>query len=334
MLIIVDCGTTNMRCSLYRGEQLIDKVKRQAGVRNTAFEGTTDFLKSSLRASIRELLSRNGLCESDIRAVVSSGTLASDVGIYPIPHVPAPAGISESANGAHMAVLEEITSIPIFFIPGVKVLPDETVSDEAEKIALWDSMSGEECEIYGIMALMGLSGSFVISLPGSYNKTLEIDGDGRIVSMKTGMCGELIAAISEHTLLRHSLPQPVIQKILPEKLIQGFSFAREHGVSPAMIKARLVRFLGGWGETEAANFFVGAVLLDDVRMSARAVQDGQPLVLGGSDPLRSIFKILLGECGVTNLIEVPQELAAIAPNIGARLVYDRFKKHISIMIGV
>ena len=324
MFIAIDCGTTNMRCRLYDNDHLIYSAKRQTGVRNTAFDGTTKALRCSFRECISEILSSNGLTERDIEVIISSGTLASDVGIYPIPHVVAPAGIEESSIGARLTVMEDITSVPIFFIPGVKILPDASVSDEIQKIAIWDSMSGEECEIYGIMKLMGLSGELVASLPGSYNKTLEIDSNGRIVSMRTGMCGEFIAAMSEHTLLRHSLPCPVIRKIIPQNLVQGFEFAKINGVSPAMIKARLVRFIGGWDADDAANFFVGAILLDDIRMSVPLCESGRPLVLGGSEPLRTVFGILLKACGVKNIIEVPSNVATIASNIGARMVYERF----------
>ena len=328
MYIAIDCGTTNMRCRLYgESPKPIDSTHRKTGVRNTAFDGTNTALKTNLRDCIRELLSKNDLRESDIEVIISSGTLASDVGIYPVPHVLCPAGIAESAAGARMTVMEEISTIPILFIPGVKTLPSESETDEMQKILQWDSMSGEECEIYGILKLMGLSGELVITLPGSYDKTLEIDSNGRIVSMRTGMCGEFIAAMSEHPLLRHSLPQPVIRKILPQKLIQGFEFAKQYGVSPAMIKARLVRFLGEWEADEAANFFVGAVLLDDVRMTVPLCADGRPLVLGGSEPLKTVFGILLRHCGVKNMIDVPLEMATISSNMGARLVYEEFLKN-------
>ena len=324
MFIVVDCGTTNMRCSLYNGQRLVDSVRRQAGGRNTAFDGNSNALSVSLRECINELLAKNGFSHGDIEVVISSGILASDIGTYPIPHVTAPAGAEESARHARLTVIGEITSIPILFIPGIKVLPDTCITDETEKIALWDSMSGEECEIYGTVKLMGLSGELTVCLPGSYNKTLRIDAEGRIIAMRTGMCGEFIAAMSEHTILKKSLPHPVIQRIIPERLIQGFELAGHVGVSPAMIKARLVRTLGGWGADDAANFFVGALLHDDIRVTASLCSPSIPLVLGGSEPLRTVFGVLLRNCGIENIIEVPTEVASIAPNIGAITVYEKF----------
>ena len=82
MIITVDCGTTNMRCRLYEDKTLLYEVKRKAGVRNTAFDGTADFLRISLKECIEDILEKNSLKESDIEIILASGTLASDVGIY------------------------------------------------------------------------------------------------------------------------------------------------------------------------------------------------------------------------------------------------------------
>lgn len=57
MFITIDCGTTNMRCRLFDGKNILDETRRKAGVRNTAFDGTNEFLKTSLKSSIEELLS-------------------------------------------------------------------------------------------------------------------------------------------------------------------------------------------------------------------------------------------------------------------------------------
>lgn len=325
MLITVDCGTTNMRCRLFHGTVPKDEICRRAGVRNTAFDGTSAFLESSLKSSVAELLERNSLAERDVEAILSSGTLASDVGIFTIPHAVAPVGITESAAAARMVTLPEISSIPILFIPGVKTLPAAGETDKEKFIAALESMSGEECETYGIMEQLGLKGDFSITLPGSYNKAMEINGAGQITSIRTGMCGEFIAAMSEHTLLRHSLPSPVIRRILPERLVQGFEFAVQHGVSPSLIKARTAKLFGGWDADEAANFFVGALLKDDVISAGEIAMPGKPFVVGGSNPLRHIFTLLLAFTGVDNIIEISDSIAKAAPSIGAMKVYKMFQ---------
>ena len=70
MLITVDCGTTNMRCRLFDGQTMLAQAKRTAGCRNTAFSGTSDFLRQSLKECIDELLTATGLRETDVEAII------------------------------------------------------------------------------------------------------------------------------------------------------------------------------------------------------------------------------------------------------------------------
>ena len=46
-----------------------------------------------------------------------------------------------------------------------------------------------------------------------------------------------------------------------------------------------------------------------------------PLVVGGGDPLRTVFATLLAHEGVKNLVIVDDETARIASNVGAMMVY-------------
>ena len=134
MIITVDCGTTNMRCRLFDGKNLIDQERAKCGIRDGAFLGSTDILKETLAHLIKTLLERNLLTESDIEVVISTGTLASDVGIFKIPHAICPAWIPESVKAAEMTVMEEVTKIPILFIPGVKTLPADDADLETNAI--------------------------------------------------------------------------------------------------------------------------------------------------------------------------------------------------------
>jgi len=328
MIITVDCGTTNMRCRLFKDKELIDSERALCGCRDRAFTGSSAILEETLSGLIKTLIDRNSLNESDIEVVISSGTLASDVGIHKIPHAICPAGIPESVRAAEMTSYKNITSIPILFIPGVKTLPAPDADIET-KILTYESMSGEECEIYGISEAMGLPDEFIITLPGSHNKVMEVRG-GKICSIRSGMCGEFIASISGHTMLKSALPQPVIRQIIPEMLLQGYRMADKYGLSPMLIKARMLQLLGGYTQDEAANFFVGALLHDDIAsvasIAAKPESKGKPVIVGGSDPLKSVFMILLAEAGTENLISVPPEVATLASNYGAMRVYETWKQ--------
>ena len=112
MLITVDCGTTNMRLRLYRSDAdcniisaPLDETKYKTGVRDAVRVHSDNVLKETLALGIREILERNSLTESDIEAVVCSGTLSSHVGIYHIrrhsaipPHIPSLSECRRSAE--------------------------------------------------------------------------------------------------------------------------------------------------------------------------------------------------------------------------------------------
>ena len=131
-------------------------------------------------------------------------------------------------------------------------------------------------------------------------------------------------------MLKSALPEPVIREILPEMLRLGYRMADKYGLSPMLIKARMLQLLGGYSQDEAANFFVGALLHDDVKcvatIAAKPESKGKPVVVGGSDPLKTVFMILLDEAGTEDLVAVPAEIAALAPNFGAMKVYEEWKR--------
>ena len=326
MLITVDCGTTNMRCRLFDGEALLEETKEKCGSRNGVFNGSRDCMSDALRRGIATLLQRRNLTEKDISYILSTGVLASDLGIYYLPHAVAPVGPDESARAAALVTMPEITSIPILFIPGVKTLPVQEEKDSEGWIEKLESMSGEECETYGIAKLLGLTGNYVITLPGSYNKVIEVDETGRICSIRTGMCGEFIAAMAEHTLLKSFVPSPVIRTVIPEKLICGWEYSLRHGVSHTLIKTRMVQLLGDWNEDEAANFFVGAILRDDIAAVAELCADGRPAVVGGGNPLRQIFVALLEHAGVKNVMKIDDAASAVVSSYGAMEVLKAYRK--------
>ena len=325
MIITVDCGATNMRCRLFENDTQLDEVKVQCGTRNTAFAGSASPLEAALRESVTTLLERNKLTERDVEMIVSAGTLASNAGIYHVPHAPAPIGVSESAAAARAVTLPHICSIPILFIPGVCVAPQGDEPDELQRIARYDSMGGEECETYGIMKMLGISGDVLMVMPGSYCQTFELDGKGRIVALETCMCGDLIAAISEHTFLKKTLPSPVIREIDREHLILGYEYCAQHGTSNSLIKSRMIQVWGDYTEDAAANFLVGAILHDNiVATAARCHRASKPVILGGGAPLRDVFHLLLTHVGVKVTV-VDDDTARIASSLGALTVYRQWR---------
>ncbi len=298
LFISVDCGTTNLRCRLCDsdGMRILRETKRTAGGRDTALTGSNARLREALVDAVSEIVGTASDKRADIAAVICSGTITSAVGVYHVHHLPAPAGAADSAKAAEFVEFRELPGIPFFFIPGIKTVPNASSlagKDELTRIDMSDSMSGEECETYGILELTGISGDAVVCLPGSYTKVFYVSADGRISSMRSGMAGELTAAVSGHTLMRCTLPDPVIRRIIQEKLICGYDYAESRGVSPALAKSRILRVNDGWDDDETGNFFAGAAMSSDIRSVLLELRDGSPLIIGGTNPLRDAYEILV-----------------------------------------
>ncbi len=83
----------------------------------------------------------------------------------------------------------------VVIVPGVKT--------EGETIADADMMRGEGTELIGLME--HLESAAVYVLPGSHSKLIHVDGAGRIVDFTTMPTGEMIAALSQNTILKDAV---------------------------------------------------------------------------------------------------------------------------------
>ena len=317
-----------MRCRLFSDGRKLSEARKKGGGSTTALTGNNEQLKQNLRDCLKECIDGGGIGEKDVEVVILSGTVTSDVGVYYAPHRIAPAGPSESAGGAQYVKLPEISPIPMLFVPGVRTCGDKNDPDRVKLIDSFDAMSGEECEVYGIRKLLGLEEGFTAVLPGSYSKSVYVDENGRICSISTGMCGEFMTALAENTLLRKTLPHPVIREIIPEKLIEGFDYARARGVSGSLAKSRVLQVHFGYSVDEAGNFFAGAALLDDVSAALREVRPGKPLIIGGSNPFRHAMYILLCHigCEASGITELSDDVSNMAPAAGQLEVWKFFAR--------
>lgn len=216
------------------------------------------------------------------RVAVACGMVGSRQGWIEAPYQQVPC-----APGLGQAVLAPTQDkrLAVYVIPGLR------------QDAPADVMRGEETQIAGFLAFNpGWDG--VLCLPGSHTKWAHISAS-EVVSFQTFMTGELFAAISDHTVLRHSATGPdwaheafeaAVTDALskPEMLAARlFSLRAEgllHGMSPGAARARLSGLLIGAELAGSRPYWLGqniAVLGDDA--IARCYADA--LALQGHAPL-------------------------------------------------
>lgn len=247
--ITIDGGTTNTRISLIVNNQVIDTLKYNVGAKNGI--ENSQLLKNTIKQGISKLLINNNLCESDIVSILASGMITSEFGLIDLPHTVLPVGIGDLHNAMYRTEMPDVSGIPFVFMCGVKT--------KGYSLETADMMRGEETELMGI-----LCGEGVYVLLGSHSKIIRSDASGKIVDFKTMLTGEMIAALSQNTILKSTV-ECKKQPLNKEFLHNGFEYAKQNGINNALFKVRVLKALLDMKSSEIYSFYMGVILCDEIR---------------------------------------------------------------------
>lgn len=190
-------------------------------------------------------------------------------------------------------------------------------------------MRGEECETLGAWRLLGKPrGRRAFLWPGSHTKLVELDEQGRISRSQTTLAGEIFSAVATQTLLAASLPKhgALPQSPDPEALEMGRRLVEQSGLTRAAFAVRLAALADTLSQEARAAFWLGAVIADDLACLLRhpiLANQGDPLVIGGRDPQRTIFARWLQEHYQGPLVILDDEQASMASALGALAIAER-----------
>ena len=300
--ITIDAGTTNTRAFLWDGgDHLLAAQKRPVGVRATAEDGDDHRLRQAVRDCLAALLAETGLPWDEIDGVAASGMITSNVGLLELPHLVAPVSPRELAAGAREARIGDVCPLPIVFIPGVKNSGSPVTY---ENCAAMDMMRGEETETIALLERHEARFGDLIVLPGSHTKYVMVDAQGRIAGCLTSITGELLAAVSEHTVIADAVARGFARQETydREAMLRGYQAAERHGLGRACFSARILSQLAGEGPQRLQSYVLGACLQSDaaaLRGSAamRQSEAGEALV-AGTGPLCRAMADMLGFAGL------------------------------------
>ena len=309
MILLVDMGTTNTRLFLFDGEKVLDTEKGAFGAGSTLSEGRA-YLEERVHGLIETILERNYLSARDIPYIIASGMAGSELGIAEVPHLAAPAALSDLVEGIQTVKVEAITEIPFRIVPGVR---KNNAEGEIE-----DMMRGEETETFGICDLMGMDRNVVLVLPGSHNKVLTLDENGAICDFATSMSGELMSAASGHTILKGAVSYEYT--LDEEALREGAAFAKEMGLGAALFRVRVLSKRPNADADKISSFFSGAILSADAELAKEYAGQGKKVYVGGKATLRHALAILIG-----NAEELPDAVSDNAVSHGLSLVCKKMK---------
>lgn len=274
--ITVDGGTTNTRISLVKDLEIKDTMKFNVGAK--AGIDNKNLLRETLRDGIRGLLERNDTKEREICRILASGMITSEFGLCKLDHIVAPAGVKELNESMEEVVFEDISDIPFVFIRGIKMLGDD--------FAETDMMRGEETEFAGLSS--GKGGVYI--LPGSHSKVIFADGSGRITSFHTMLTGEMMAALSQNTILKDAVDLSM-SELSEEYLLKGYNYCRECGINKALFKVRILKNIFGKDADETYSFFVGTILCGEIEEIVKLKPER--IVIGGKKQIKKAMYCIL-----------------------------------------
>ena len=311
LYLIIDGGTTNLRVTLVdaNGSPLAAE-KRSIGAAASAVAGNNLALRAAVRDCMEAIYQARGISAADISGCIAYGMITSASGLLEVPHLCAPAGLEDFRAGLVSASFDDIAPFPITFIPGLKNFYGEV---GLHNVMQMDMMRGEETEAIGFVQLMKPQGDEVLVLPGSHNKLISIDKDGRLHGCMTTISGELLSVLTHHTILTEAVGGSFVQpeNYDREMMLAGAEACRA-GLSRAAFSSRILRTLGGLPQEKVASFLLGTVLTADLDALRAYDVPCSTLYVAGKEPLQQALCDLLAANGYQ---AVPVD-AAVTARIG------------------
>ena len=201
-----------------------------------------------------------------------------------------------------------ISSIPCYFIPGVKI--------QSENIYEIDMLRGEECEFVGISAQ--ITPNSVCIMPGSHSKHIFSDERKRISSFQSFLSGEMIYAFSQKTILSKSIDLS-ITNFDGEALLSGYDCVKKYGINRALFQTRIMDKMLGKSPEELYSFFIGAILCEEVQTLADCKKQ---IYICGQRSIRKAMMFLIKNRLSISAIEIEDSASELATTRGVIEIFE------------
>lgn len=305
--ITIDGGTTNTRIYLVENKNILKSIKLSLGAKDCTEDNS--YFKKSIKEAIENILKDLNLTENDITAIIASGMITSESGLFAVKHTNTPAGLKELHNSIQKTVIEEISSIPFCFISGVIVKNEDFLST--------DMMRGEETEIFGLLTEETKNYAFV--LPGSHSKIITLDSQNRIESCVTLLTGEMIFSLWNSTILKDSFSLD-FEDFSAEYLEKGYDACLEFGINQAIFKTRILKNIFGAKSKECYSYFLGVIFADEIKAIKKTSKKG--VVIGGKASLKLPMAYLIKAKTNLEVIALDDVQTSSATVFGAIKIFE------------
>jgi 2-dehydro-3-deoxygalactonokinase len=321
----IDCGTTNSRVYvLDDGMRIVHKGTRKVGVRDTAITGSKQALREGLAALFATVVAEAGLRVEDVRFAITSGMITSEIGLQEIPHLWAPAGLSELAES--LTVTEDRSvfplDLPLVFIRGIKnPYPPETTYEDIRRI---DFMRGEETQVVGLLTRPDMPRPPLTAVVlSSHTKYIHVRDDGRIAGSLTTLSGQVFEAIRQATSIGKSITAEGEPDAGDLSLAVKTAYEAVHhaGFLRALLMPRFMEVLLRVPAEIRRTFVEAAIATEDLR----ALQDFPLLGFPRDCPM-----VLIGSPSRCRVFQEVLALAAAAGPMVVEISAEEFVDRLSI----
>jgi 2-dehydro-3-deoxygalactonokinase len=297
-LFCVDMGTTNCRVWVVEDGCVRAKIEADFGVRNVVLGKTNQWLRQRLAeliAAAGEKVRYEGLCGTPNFAL-GAGMMTSSLGVMDLPHLIAPAGAQELAQGLRKCVLQAADAPPLYLVPGVRT---GELPGDAESSLQSDLMRGEECLCAGLSEEGRFSKDGAILNLGSHWKWIWFNNAKQIARSRTTLTGELIHAAQSQTLIASALPQARPQSFDAEWLALGREEAKCSGLTRTLFCVRLLEQAKQGTPEQRLAFLYGAFIESEIAALAKSgsLDDVEVVCISGANTLAEAWCIALRALG-------------------------------------
>ncbi len=293
-IVTIDTGTTNTRAVLWDQDTVTAEDFEPVGVRNTAISGSKKQLKQAVKKAIDKVLGQADIKDHRQVTVISSGMITSDLGLVEVPHIKAPAGLTDLAQGLVKENISDVFDQPIWFIPGVKNSEKQITP---QNIMNMDIMRGEEVETIGALSQIKNNGNTIIILPGSHTKIIKVDDKGKIEGSITSITGELLELLTKNSILADSLDADFTESLDEEALSLGAQACAVNGIGRTAFSVRLLGMFTDYSRNQRANYLLGAVLENDIKAikntAAFSLSEQDDVIIVGKKALSGALETLI-----------------------------------------
>ncbi len=208
---------------------------------------------------------------------IACGMVGSRQGWREVPYLPTPAGLDQLS--AELLSLDTGAGTVLHLVPGVL----ETNDPQAP-----DVMRGEETQAMGAAAWLG--GDALLVMPGTHSKWASLR-DGRLVSFRTMMTGELFALLRQHSILGRGQAEAaqVTAAAQAAAFESGVLAAHTHGAFARLFSTRALTLTGGLEPGCVSDYLSGLLIGEELRLASAELAAAVRIAITGEASLRERY---------------------------------------------